>query len=457
MSHRSLLLCGVVLCACGDDGSADGDASSGSTDVTTTNDPSTSTSATSTTATSADSTGTTSTTDGTTTTTTTDPDSSGSSSSSTGEPPEVAMPNCDPPEGDIPAMALEPFIMDIAMPITMVADPSAPNRFYIGERTGQIRIVEDGVLLDTPWLDLSGSTYCCDNDAGFIGFALHPDFADNGLFYVHHTPTDISTVLSEYRRSDDDDDVADPTPVRQLFAHDQFDVWHYGGTIEFGPDGMLYYSRGDGGGVGDPENDAQDPLSQLGKMLRIDVETFPAAPAGNMPDADPFVWDMGLRNPWRTSFDKCTGDLYIGDVGQGTFEEISVHPADDGEHLDFGWNTFEGNDCYEGPCDDPTPYTPPVAGFYHDDGGCAVIGGHVYRGDALPGMRGRYLYGDICTRRIWSFRYEDGVAMDEIDHTLDLDSALLLGDYTFGSFAQGPDGEIYVLDMSGVVYRLVAR
>jgi glucose/arabinose dehydrogenase len=456
MSVRTCLVSfSLIALACGDDGAADAESSSGTTAA----EPTTSSSSTETTSSSgvADSTSSSSG-GGSTTTTGPDPDTSGSSSesSTTGGLDEPGTPNCDPPEGELPTMMLEPFITDIAMPITMVSDPTVPNRFYVGERTGQIHVVEDGVVLPTLWLDLSANTYCCDNDAGFIGFALHPDFADNGLFYVHHTPTDISTVLDEYQRSADDPDVADPTPVRQLFAHDQFDVWHYGGTIEFGPDGMLYYSRGDGGGVGDPEGDAQDPLSQLGKILRIDVESFPEAPDGNMPDADPFVWDMGLRNPWRTAFDPCTGDLYIGDVGQGTFEEVSIHPAD-GTHFDFGWNIFEGNDCYNGPCDDPTPFTMPVAGFYHDDGGCAVIGGHVYRGDAMPGMRGRYLYGDICTRRIWSFRYEDGVAMDLVDHTLDLDSALVLGDYTFGSFAQDADGEMYVLDMSGVVYRLVER
>ncbi|MBC8074077.1 MAG: PQQ-dependent sugar dehydrogenase, partial [Deltaproteobacteria bacterium] len=306
-------------------------------------------------------------------------------------------------------------------------------------------------------LDLSDEeVYCCGNDTGFGGMAMHPNYADNGLFYVHYTSSEGETRLMEYRRSDGDPDVADPDPVRELIVLGQTDVWHYGGSIEFGSDGLLYYSRGDGGGGGDPEGDAQDPQSQLGKVLRLDVDTFPVAPAGNMPEADPFVWSMGLRNVWRMAFDPCTDDLYLGDVGQNEYEEISVAPGGTAHH-NFGWNAFEGNDCYAGPCDDPEPFTFPIAGYSHDDGTCAVIGGHVYRGAAIPGLRGRYFYGDICSRRIFSFRYEDEAAADPIDHTLDLDTPLLLGDYTFVSFGQDAYGELYVFDASGTIWRVAAR
>jgi glucose/arabinose dehydrogenase len=234
---------------------------------------------------------------------------------------------------------------------------------------------------------------------------------------------------------------------------DQTTVWHYGGALSFGPDGMLYYPRGDGGGEGDPENDAQNPMNRYGKVLRIDTSTFPAPPPGNMPNADPFVWDMGLRNPWRWSFDRCTGDLYIGDVGQGEIEEVSVQLASQ-QHLDFGWNEYEGTSCFNPPCD-PTGKHMPAAEHQHTDGWCAVVGGYAYRGSLLSGHRGRYFYGDICSRRIVSFRIDaSGNAVEPMDHTDDLDSQNVLGDYMFGSFGEDLEGELYVLDMTGTIFRI---
>jgi glucose/arabinose dehydrogenase len=317
-----------------------------------------------------------------------------------------------------------------------------------------VHIVENGVVLEPPFLDVSGDIEtCCQDDAGFLGIAVHPDYADNGRIFVHYTPTVFSTVIREFARSEDDPDSADPEAVQTLIELEQFDVWHYGGSILFGDDGMLWYPRGDGGGGGDPEGDAQDPLSRLGKVLRIDVDQFPDAPEGNLPGADPFVYHTGLRNPWRASFDHCTGDLWLGDVGQGDYEEIDVAPVGAG-WLNFGWNVYEGPNCYGGPCDDARPFVGPVAGYSHRDGGCAVVGGHVYRGHAIPGLRGRYLYGDICTRRIWSFVYDGGQVTDPVELTDDLASTLVLGDYTFGSFGEDSTSELYVLDLGGTVYRI---
>ncbi len=366
--------------------------------------------------------------------------------------------HCEPPAAGMETLALVPFVTGIEQPIVMATDPADPGRLYVGGRTGIVRVVQDGQLLPEPFLDVSADVSCCDDDRGFLGLVMHPDYARNGLFYVHYTRlgtvADSTTVLAEYQRSAGDPMVADPTPVREIMTLDQTVVWHYGGTITFGPDGLLYYVRGDGGGAGDPEGDAQNPMNRYGKVLRIDVDAFPTPPPGNMPNADPFVWDIGLRNPWRASFDVCTGDLYIGDVGQNQVEEVSVHGAG-ASHQNFGWNQYEGDLCYNLPCV-PDGLTFPAVSHLHVDGWCAVVGGYVYRGALLTGHRGRYFYGDICSKRILSFELGgDGLAANGIDHSVDLDTSSLLGDYGFGSFGQDLFGELYVLDMTGgAVFRI---
>lgn len=450
------------LSACADDGATAADTGSStvadttspttSTGMTGGTDTTTTTTATSPTTTSDASSGGTTTAADTTSTT-----GSSSGDDSTGTTGGVSMPyNCEPAEGALPDLELVPFVTDIEQPIVMAVDPGDPSRLFIGSRTGLVHIVENGVVLEPPFLDVSGDIEtCCELDAGFLGIAAHPDYADNGRFFVHYTPTVYSTVIREFARSEDDPNLADPEPVQTLMALEQPDVWHYGGSILFGPDRMLWYPRGDGGGGGDPEGDAQDPSSRLGKVLRLDVDTYPEAPEGNLPGADPFVHHTGLRNPWRSSFDACTGDLWMGDVGQGLFEEIDLAPVG-GDWLNFGWNAYEGPYCFSEPCDDRGATIGPVAGYDHEDGRCAVIGGNVYRGHALPGLRGRYLYGDICTRQIWSFVYEGGEASDLIELTDDLASTLVLGDYTFGSFGEDASGELYVLDLAGTIYRIEA-
>ncbi len=384
--------------------------------------------------------------------TTTTASTSSSASSSTG-----GGLDCDPGVGTLEPIRLVPFVTGLDQPIAFIPHPTDPDRHFVASRTGVIRVVDGGVVLPQPFLDLSAQVSCCDEDRGFLGLAFAPDYDVSGLFYVHYTelgsPFDSTTVLAEHRRDPIDPDVASPTPIREIMRLDQNDVWHYGGAIGFGPDGMLYYPRGDGGGEGDPEDDAQAPGSRLGKILRIDPATFPAPPAGNMPGADPFVWSIGLRNPWRWSFDRCTGDLFLGDVGQNSYEEVSVAFAGEA-HLDFGWRMFEGRSCFAPPCDE-TGIRMPVVELDHTDGYCAIIGGFVYRGGLLPGYRGRYFFGDICSRRISSLELDAmGAVASRIDHSTDLDSQSVLGDYTFASFGQDLAGEIYVVDLGGTIFRV---
>lgn len=458
MAHATPTLCTALrlsllaVTGCGNAGNGTGSSSSSGSDPTTTTSEPGTTSTTSVT-TSSGSSGQADSSDGSTTTsgaTTTGDESS------TGDDPRSGH-DCSPPRGELPPLRLVPVVTDVPRPIAMAVDPSDPARFFLANRVGLVRIVENGVALDPPFLDLSGEIEtCCSNDAGFLGLVFHPDYANNGRFFVNYTPTIYSSVLQEFVRSADDPDRAEPAAVRTLIAIAQDDYWHYGGTVLFGPDGMLWYSRGDGGGSGDPEGDAQNPSQQLGKVLRLDVDTFPEPPPGNLPGADPFVQHLGLRNVWRMNFDPCTDDLYLADVGQAEHEEINVAPAGTGP-LNFGWNAFEGPDCYAGPCDDPDGMTFPVATYDHSEGECAIVGGYVYRGHAIPGLRGRYIYGDACSRRIWSLTYADGVASDIIELTDDLESADLIAVYDFASFGEGPDHELYVLDMGGTVYRIEAE
>lgn len=448
---RSVCVGWLWLAACGDGGGGGSTGTTGEPPTSTSNE--TSTSSPTTTVSSADSS--TTTPDGSTSTSTTDATTTGDESSTGGDPPSGH--DCSPAEGEIPALALTPVVRGIPRPISMAVDPSHPNRYFLANRVGLIRIVEDGVVMEPPFLDLSGEIEtCCMNDAGFLGIVPHPDYANNGRVFVNYTPTIYSSVLQEFVRSADDPYLADPAPVQTLVALEQDDYWHYGGTVVFGPDGMLWYSRGDGGGMGDPEGDAQDPLSRLGKVMRFDVDTFPDAPPGNVPGGDPYVHHIGLRNVWRMNFDPCTDDLYLADVGQAEHEEINVVPAASGP-LNFGWNAFEGPDCFAGPCDAPREMTFPVATYDHSQGECAIVGGYVYRGHAIPSLRGRYFYGDTCSRRIWSLRYENGTASDIREHTGDLESDELIAVYDLSSFGEGPDHELYVLDMGGAVYRIDAE
>lgn len=448
-SFSASCLC-LFVAACGGSGGGTGTSSSSGPGPTTTESEPTTTVATSSSSIGstgpADSSGTSSTTAATTT---------GDESSTGGDPPSGH--DCSPPSGDLPPLRLVPVVTGIPRPIAMAVDPSNPSRFFLANRVGLVRIIEDGVALEPPFLDLSGEIEtCCSNDAGFLGLVAHPDYANNGRVFVNYTPTIYSSVLQEFVRSEDDPNLADPTPVRTLLAIDQDDYWHYGGTVLFGPDGMLWYSRGDGGGMGDPEGDAQNPLQQLGKVMRFDVDTFPKPPPGNLPGADPYVHHLGLRNVWRMTFDPCTDDLYLADVGQAEHEEINVAPAGSGP-LNFGWNAFEGPDCFAGPCGNPDEMTFPITTYNHNQGECAVVGGHVYRGHAIPAMRGRYFYGDACSRRVWSLRYVDGAATDIIELSDDLESEDLIAVYDFASFGEGPDHELYVLDMGGTVYRIEAE
>jgi glucose/arabinose dehydrogenase len=338
----------------------------------------------------------------------------------------------------------------LTQPVFVTAPPGDVERVFVLEQAGRIRVLVGGELREEPFLDIVDAVSCC-GERGLLGLAFHPAYAENQRFFVDYTDAGGDTVVEEYRASSPER--ADPVPVRRLLLIDQPFANHNGGMLAFGPDGLLYVGTGDGGGAGDPFDQAQDPSSKLGKLLRIDVDRHPEPPPGNFPGADPDVWSLGLRNPWRFSFDRANGDLYIGDVGQNLFEEIDVTPAGEG-HLNYGWPIMEGSRCFD-PSEgcDTSGLTLPVVD-YGRDAGCSVTGGYVYRGAAVPGLVGQYLFGDFCSNRIWALATPAGES-EPIELTAELDSEALVGGLS--SFGEDAAGEVYVVSHAGRVFRIDAE
>ncbi len=319
------------------------------------------------------------------------------------------------------------------------------------EKAGRIRIIRDGTLLATPFLDIESMTNAA-GERGLLGLAFDPAYAATGLFFVNHTDTNGDTRILRFSRGASAD-VADPASLTVVLEIDQPASNHNGGTIAFAPDGMLYVGMGDGGGGGDPDGNGQNRRTLLGSMLRIDLGALPyTVPADNPFVGDtaaaPEIWAYGLRNPWRFSFDRVTGDLWIGDVGQGSVEEISFESAGGPGGLNFGWNRLEGSTCYAAdPCDLPGA-VPPVYEYPHPDG-CSVTGGYVYRGTALPSLAGRYLFGDYCGGWIRSLGWDGSALTDVLDHP-ELGTVAQLV-----SFGEDADEELYVVSLGGTLWRIV--
>lgn len=346
------------------------------------------------------------------------------------------------------------------------ASPGDPARIFVVELAGVIRVIDDGVIIRTPFLDISSRVQMT-GEGGLLGLAFHPDYQRNGRFYVYYTRTgDGATMLARYQVTSNPN-VADPQSGRVLLGPvAQTDSTHNGGCLQFGPDGYLYVGLGDGGGTGDPTCAAQNGQSLLGKILRLDVDSPSRVPPTNPFVGDPThrdeIWAKGFRNPWRFSFDRETGDLWIGDVGQENREEIDFQPASSQGGTNYGWKMMEGTQCYSSaacpsgtpPCNAPS-LTLPIHEYDHQVG-CAVIGGYVYRGCAIPDLRGTYFYADLCTHRIWSFRYDGTSVSQLIDRTAELSpsgSSIL----RIVSFGEDPEGELMIVTQFAGIWRIVPR
>jgi glucose/arabinose dehydrogenase len=342
--------------------------------------------------------------------------------------------------------------------VTHAGDGS--GRLFVGEQTGFILIVQDGDYLFDPFLDISG---LLSNDVfqggyserGLLGLAFHPDYANNGYFFVSHTDERGDNRIVRYQVSADDPNRADPATRTEFLHIPQPHYDHNGGNIAFGTDGYLYIGIGDGGSLGDdPGMYAQNTSSLLGKLLRIDVNTPDGDRPYSIPADNPFVstdgalpeiWAIGLRNPWRFSFDRATGDLYIGDVGQELFEEINVQSAGTPGGANYGWYWYEANQPHRTLPPNPPEITLPVTEYPHIVG-CSVTGGYVYRGAALPELNGVYLFGDYCTGRTWSLLRDESGAwrVQPFIHTGHIISA----------FGEDEAGELYLVDYKGALLRL---
>lgn len=332
-------------------------------------------------------------------------------------------------------------VTNIPTVVELKAPRDGSERLFAVQQSGSIRILQRGELLPLPFLSIGDRTAAL-GEQGLLSMAFDPEYETNRRFYVLYTNLNGDTVISRFLASADDPQAAiDDEEV--LITFGQPFTNHNGGRLQFGPDGMLYISLGDGGGAGDPNDFAQNPGNFLGSILRIDVS---GESGYTVPPDNPFVetegfapetWAYGLRNPWRISFDRLTGDLYIADVGQQLIEEVNFQPAGVGGQ-NYGWNRFEGSDCFSGSCD-TTGLTFPVLEYDHNEG-CSITGGEVYRGQDYPAMFGHYFYGDFCTGMIWA-----SPAGGNFSHELLLDTALNIT--TFGS---DEVGNLYVADRAGI-------
>ena len=375
-----------------------------------------------------------------------------------GSPQAAAgTPGTGTPDTSSPQVRLEPVVSDLAQPTSVVSADDGSGRLFITQKTGLVRVIKNGQTLSAPFLDLTGAV-STSSEQGLLGIAFHPDYAQNGRFFVNYTRQDGATVIAEYAVSDDPN-VADSSAKKVLLTIAQPYSNHNGGDLVFGPDGYLYIGTGDGGAGGDPHGNAQNKAALLGKMLRIDVTTANSEPYGIPADnpfvgsagARPEVWAYGLRNPWRFSFDRKTGDLWLADVGQNAFEEVDYQPKSSKGGENYGWNIMEADSCYN----DAEPTAPlktcaeqglvkPVLAYSHSVGQ-SVTGGYVYRGQVVPALQGRYLYGDFVSGTLWSAAAQgDG----SYQSTRLLDSG-----FNVVAFGEDETGELYVADFSGTLYR----
>ena len=356
-----------------------------------------------------------------------------------------------PPAGTVP-VALEEVAAGLAFPLYLTAPPDDP-RLFVVEKGGAIRLIKDGTLLEAAFLDLAGQV-STGSEQGLLGLAFPPDYATSGRFVVHYTDAAGDTRVSTFLASADPDR-ADPASESVVLTVPQPFANHNGGQIAFGPDGYLYLGLGDGGSSGDPGGRGQSLTDLLGSILRIDLAGSPyAVPADNpfvgVAGASAEVWSYGLRNPWRFSFDRATGDLWIADVGQSQWEEVDHAPAAEGagRGLNFGWRRMEGRHCAEGDSCDQTGLTLPVLEYDHGSG-CSVSGGYVYRGAAIPALQGHYFYADFCQGWVRSLRREGGAVTEEADWP-----SLRPGG-SIPSFGEDSAGELYVVVSDGRVLKIV--
>ena len=381
----------------------------------------------------------------------------------------TAMPQATPTSAPAPAVStpvppikdaygLEAVGTGFKRPLYLTYAPGdTGGRLFIVEQNGTIAILRDGKRQEALFLDIDSRVGSSANEQGLLSIAFDPEYAANGIFYAYYTDNGGDTVVARYRVSADNPDAADPSSEEVLLRADQPYGNHNGGQITFGPDGYLYIGLGDGGSGGDPLDSGQDRGTLLGTLLRVDVRTGGgyAVPADNPfvghEGPLPEIWAWGLRNAWRFSFDRVTGDLFIADVGQNKLEEVNFQPASSPGGENYGWNRFEGSQPYgnrstEGMVRREMVF--PIAEYGRDEG-CSVTGGYVYRGQQLPALVGNYIFGDYCSGIIWTLT-------PQADGTW-LRTVLLVAPSEITSFGEDARGEVYVIIRNGTIYRITSN
>ena len=361
-------------------------------------------------------------------------------------------------------------------PIYVTSDLNNPNIIYVVEQGGLIYSIDENkkekIFLDIT--DRSHKPLFPGDERGLLGFAFDPNYSVNGFIYINYNDHDDNTIISRFKSIDNK---VNSNTEHIIMKFNQPYVNHNGGHLAFGPDNLLYISIGDGGSANDPENRAQDLTNIFGTIIRINVtdgDTY------TIPSTNPFlsndtfkkeIWAYGLRNVWRFSFDRLTDDIYIGDVGQNSWEEINYIRFDQNPGINFGWNIMEASSCFKADCNhelyqlpifeypNDAKYVRTLLGFKHHENihGCSVTGGYVYRGLEIPEIYGRYIFGDYCTGKVWSFKLVDGKVSDFIDHTSNLLDSIGKTKFYLSSFGEDYNGELLLIDYSGSIYKLKSR
>lgn len=365
-------------------------------------------------------------------------------------------------ENNAPEISLKRFFDQLRFinPILLTNSGDGTNRIFVAEQDGMVRVFQNFELISDSrvFLDIREKINSIGNEQGLLGLAFDPNYASNGYFYVYHTEYGVdSTALMRYSVSTDPN-IADTASGLLLARFDQPFTNHNGGGMVFGPDGFLYLGLGDGGLFSDPRGHAQNTSTLLGSVIRIDVSASTEAEPYRVPQDNPFfnkttvprpgqlserpeIWAYGLRNPWRMSFDDVTSELWLGDVGENSREEINIiQPS-----LNYGWNLSEGSECFKTSDCDLSQFELPVFEYKHSDGNCSITGGHVYRGGRLPSLSGHYVFADYCSGRVWAIRHKNGITSDPY--------LLVDSNFMIPSFGMDELGEIYVLSSAGGVYR----
>jgi glucose/arabinose dehydrogenase len=350
-----------------------------------------------------------------------------------------------------PAISLLPVAQGLGRIVAVTHAGDGSSRLFLTRQSGQVLILEGGAVLPTPFLDISSLVSCC-GERGLLSVAFHPHYAQNGFFYVDYTDLAGDTVVARYSVSAGNPDRANPASARVILRQDQPYENHNGGQLQFAPDGRLFIALGDGGSADDPQGNGQNRATLLGKLLRIDVDAGnpyaipPDNPFVGQPGTRPEIWALGMRNPWRFSFDRVTGDLWVADVGQSSREEVDFEPVGSGGGRNYGWANMEGSICRL-PAGGCAGYTAPVLEYDHSLG-CSITGGYRYRGIRFPSLAGVYLFGDFCSGRIWGARLSGGAWTA---------SQLLDTNLPISTFGEDEDGTLYVAGTDGRLLRIEAQ